>query len=110
MLHFTEVQAIVVRVIDHWKVVQKLVSLRFLIASPDNKELATHINKVLYMQGGLGLDSSLLVSAAHDRASVNIAAMEKIKDYADSVAPIGCFSHTLDNCGGKLKGLKKGMQ
>ena len=84
-------------------------SVRFLIASPDSKELATHINKVLYMNGGLGLDASLLISAAHDRASVNIAAMEKVKDYASNVAAVGCFSHTLDNCGGK-KGVAAGKR
>ena len=46
---------------------------------------------------------SLVVAASRDRAAVNDVAMRTVKVIYGSALDIGCFSHTLDHVGERLK-------
>ena len=51
----------------------------------------------------LGIASNLVVAAMHDRAAVNVVAMRTVSILYDGLMSVGCFSHTLDHVGEKMK-------
>ena len=67
----------------------------------NSEELARELITVLSVT--LGVESSKLLGAMHDRASVNLAAMRTVKVMYPLLTDIGCLSHTLDLVGGKFK-------
>ena len=50
----------------------------------------------------LGIASTHIVVAIHDRASVNSVAMCTIKVLYHKIFDVGCYSHTLDHVGEKM--------
>ena len=51
----------------------------------------------------LGIASLLVIAAACDRASVNNVAMRTVSVIDDRLLDIGCFSHTLDHVGERMR-------
>ena len=51
----------------------------------------------------LGIPSSFVIAASRDRASVNDVAMRTVMVVYRSILDIGCFSHTLDHVGERLR-------
>lgn len=75
-------------------------SFAALAKSMTGEEIACELISVLQVQYDVG--SSSLIAAMHDRASVNNVAMSFVRVMYPSILDIGCFSHTLDNAGGKF--------
>ena len=96
-----EVLAVVVRLINDWKVEQRLVCLEFLQKSVNGEELARELISIQSVT--LGIESSRLLGVVHDRASVNVAAMHIVRVVYLNALDIGCISHTLDLVGDKFK-------
>lgn len=65
------------------------------------KEVAQQIVSVISQE--LRIPSSFIIAASRDRASVNNVAMETLKVVYSSLLDIGCFSHTLDHVGERLR-------
>jgi hypothetical protein len=65
------------------------------------EEVAQQIVSVISQE--LGIPSSSVIAASRDRASVNDVAMRTVKVIYSSVLDIGCFSHTLDHVGERLR-------
>jgi hypothetical protein len=98
----TEVEAVVVRyVTGDWRLQQKLVRLAFVQSSLDADETAAFLATLLTSRDGLNLSPRNIVSAAYDRAAVNLKAFKTLKAAIPSIVGVGCFSHTLDNAGGE---------
>lgn len=98
-----EVLAVIVRFVTDWSVQQRLVRLEVLLKSVTGEELARELISILSVK--LGIQSSKLVGAMHDRASVNGAAMCIVKVMYPYIFDVGCLSHTLDLVGEKFKAL-----
>ena len=58
---------------------------------------------VSIMSQELGIRSSLVVAVSRDRAAVNDDAMRTVKVVYSSLLDIGCFSHTLNHAGERVK-------
>ena len=68
------------------------------------EEVAYQIVSVISQE--LGIPSSYVITASRDRASVNDVAMRTMKVVYSSILDIGCFSHTLDHVGKRLRTLQ----
>ena len=100
MTHVCEV--IVLRyVTNDWQIKQKVGRLMLLAKSMTGEEVARQIITVLSTE--MGVPCHLVVTAMHDRASVNIVAMRIISILYKELMDIGCFSHTLDLVGDHMK-------
>ena len=96
-----EAMAIILRFVDKdWIIQHRLIRLQLLAKSMTGEEIACELISVLQVQYDVG--SSSLIAAMHDRASVNNLAMSFVRVMYPSILDIGCFSHTLDNAGGKF--------
>jgi len=96
-----EAMAIILRFIDKdWIIQHRLIHLQLLAKSTTGEEIARELISVLQVQ--YNVDSSSLIAAMHDRASVNKVAMSFVRVMYPTILDIGCFSHTLDNAGGKF--------
>ena len=98
--HVEEVLAIVVRFVDDFEIKQRLLCLKLLKQSMTGEELARVLISTL--STSFGFESSRLVAAMRDRASVNTVAMQTLSLIYPTVLVVGCFSHTLDHVGGKF--------
>jgi len=91
-----EAMAIILRFVDKdWIIQHRLIHLQLLAKSTTGEEIARELISVLQVQ--YNVDSSSLIAAMHDRASVNKVAMSFVRVMYPSILDIGCFSHTLDN-------------
>ena len=96
--HFGEAMAVVFRFVSkEWTLEQRLVKLQMLAKSMKGEEIARELIHVLSTE--YAIDSSHLVAAMHDRASVNDVAMRIVKVVYPNLLDVGCFSHTLDLVG-----------
>ena len=71
--HVAEAFAVVIRFLDGWNVKQRLCGLKFMAKSLLGEEVAR-----LLVSTELGISSSLIIAAMHDRASVNAVAMRTL--------------------------------
>ncbi len=72
-----EVLAIVIRYVDQWNVHQRLVQLEFLAKSMTGEEVARQLISTLSVT--YGIESSFILAAMRDGASVNGVAMDVVK-------------------------------
>ncbi len=73
-----EVLAIVIRYVDQWNVHQHLVRLEFLAKSMTGEEVARQLISTLSVT--YGIESSFILAAMRDGASVNGVAMDVVKN------------------------------
>ena len=95
-----EVMVVVLRFVQDWKIVQRLVRVEFLAKSMTGEEVARELINVLSIK--LGIGSELLVAAMRDRASVNNVALRTLSLIYPQLLDVGCFAHTLDHVGEKF--------
>ena len=100
--HVCEAMVVVLRYMSSdWAIKQKVCRLMLLEKSLSGEEVARQIITVLSTE--LGIPSNLLVAAMRDRASVNSVAMSTVSIVYNRVMDVGCFSHTLDHVGERMK-------
>ena len=100
--HVCEAMVIVLRYItDDWIIKQCVCRLMLLAKSMSGEEVARQIISALSTE--LGIGTHLVVAAMHDQASVNEVAMRTVSVLYNKVMDIGCFSHTLDHVGERMK-------
>ena len=100
--HVSEAMVIVLRFItDSWEIKQCVCRLMLLAKSMTGEELARQLITALSTE--LGVPSNLLVASMRDRASVNDIAMKTVSVVYSKVIDIGCFSHTIDHVGERMK-------
>lgn len=92
---------VVVRYISDWDIQQRVCRLMLLAKSMTGEEVARQIITVLSTE--LGIASHLVVAAMRDRASVNDVAMQTVAVIYNNILDIGCFSHTTDHIGEKMR-------
>ena len=96
-----EAMAIIIRFVNKdWSIQHRLIRLQLLAKSMTGEEVARELVSILQVQ--YDVDSKSLIAAMHDRASVNNVAMSFVRVMYPSILDIGCFSHTIDNAGGKF--------
>ena len=95
-----EVLAVVLRYVDGWKIVQRLVRLEFLAKSLSGEEVARELIDILSVS--FSIHSHQLLVAMRDGASVNSVAMRTLSVIFSNVLDVRCFSHTLDLVGDKF--------
>ena len=98
-----EALAIVVHFVKGWSIQQRLVPLLLLAKPVTGDELARELLAVLSTE--LGVANTKLLACLRDRASVNGKAMRSVAVLYPNVMDIGCFSHTLNLVGERLKHL-----
>ena len=93
-----EAIVIIVRFLDDdWGIQQRLIKIDICEKAVNAEGLAHVLNERLSVDYGMRGNS--LLAAMKDSASVNQAAMERIKFIFPMVFSVVCFSHTLDNVG-----------
>lgn len=96
-----EAFAIIVRFIDGWKIIQRLIRVQLLVKTMTGEEIARELVNVVSVEYGVTVNR--LMAAMHDRASVNGVAMKTIKVLYPNILDIGCYSHTIDHVGEHFK-------
>ena len=97
-----EAFALVVRFVDNeWQVKERLIRMRSLAKSLKGEEIARIIIETISRE--YSIKSELVIACMRDRASSNNVAVRTLKILFPSLIDIGCFSHTLDLCGDKIK-------
>jgi hypothetical protein len=96
-----EALAIIVRFMDDWEIVQRLVRVQLLVKSMSGVEIARELVNALSVEYGVAVNR--LLAAMHDRASANAVAMTTIKVLYPNLLDVGCYSHTLDHVGERFK-------
>ena len=96
-----EVMVVVLRFVQDWKIVQRLVRVEFLAKNMTGEEVARELINVLSIK--LGIGSEHLVAAMRDRASVNNVALRTLSVIYPRLLDVGCFAHTLDHVGENFK-------
>ena len=100
--HVCEAMVVLLRYMSSDLVIkQKVCRLMLLEKSMSGEEVAGQIITVLLTE--LGIPSNLLVAAMRDHASVNSVAMRTVSVVYNRVMDVGCFSHTLDHEGERMK-------
>lgn len=100
--HVCEAMVILLHFIDdQWTIQQRVCSLKLLAKSVRGEEVAQQIVSIISQE--LGIRSSHIVAASRDRAAVNDVAMRTVKVVYSSLLDIGCFSHTLDHVGERVR-------
>ena len=72
-----------------------------LAKSMKGEEVARQLITVLSTE--LSIASHLVMAAMRDRASVNDVAMRTVAVLYNNILDIGCFSHTIDHVGERMK-------
>ena len=97
-----EAMAIIIRFVDsEWIVQQRLVCMRMLSKSLTGEEIAQVLIDTLSRK--CGISSEYCLACMRDRASCNNVAVSLLKVIFPNVMDIGCFSHTLNLVGEKVK-------
>ena len=99
--HVCEAFVVVVRYIDEWMIKQRVCRLMLLAKSLTGEEVARQLVTVISTE--LSVQPDLIVAAMRDRASVNSVAMRTIGVIYNRMMDVGCFSHTIDHVGEKMK-------
>ena len=88
-------------VTEEWSIEQCVCRLMLLAKSLTGEEVARLI--VTSLSTELGVPSHLVVASMRDRASVNDVAMRTVNVLYNQIMDIGCFSHTIDHVGERMK-------
>lgn len=97
-----EAMAIIVRYVDSdWCVQQRLIRLHLLEKSMTGEEIARVVIDTLSREYGIPPD--YLLATMRDRAASNNVAVNFLKVVFPRLLDIGCFSHTLDLVGDKVR-------
>ena len=97
-----EAIAIIVRFVDDdWVITQRLIRIDICSKSGNSEELTRVLNEALCMEE-YGIRASALLAAMRDGASVNQAALNRIRFMFPELFNVVCFSHTLDNVGNHI--------
>ena len=100
--HVCEAMVIIVWYItDDWVIKLCVCRLMLLAKSMTGEEVARQILMTLSTE--LGALSHLVVASMHDCASVKNVAMRMVKVVYNRMMDIGCFSHTIDLVGERMK-------
>ena len=100
--HVCEAFVIVLRYVDEEFVIQQRVCRLMLLAkSITGEEVARQL--IIALSTELSIASNLVIAAMRHRASVNDVAMRTISVLYNTIMDIGCFSHTLDHVGERMK-------
>lgn len=100
--HVCEAMVVVLRFVDdNWCLQQRVVRLMLLAKSLKGEEVARQL--IMCLSNQLGITSNQLVAAMRDRASVNTVAIQTLKIVYPYILDVGCFSHTIDHVGEKIK-------
>ena len=70
--------------------------LKLLAKTMTGEEIA---QQIVILSTEFGISFNLIVTAMHDKASVNDVAMRTIKVVYNELLDVGCFSHTLNHVG-----------
>ena len=96
--HVAEVCCIIVRWIDDdFTPQQRIVHLGFYERAFRHGHIVAMMNQVVRVE--FQIDYRCVRAFQRDRASVNSAAMERLRDDFPLAEDLACLSHTLDNCG-----------
>lgn len=97
-----EAMAIVFRVVDEdFSIHQRLASLKLSAKSMTGEQVAHTLLSVLSIC--YQVKPHDVIAVMRDRASVNDCAVRSIRPLYTNLMDIGCFSHTLDHVGGRVK-------
>ena len=100
--HVCEAMVVLLRFIDEqWKIQQRVIRLMLLAKSLSGEEVARQL--IVCLSTELGVSSDKLVASMRDRASVNTVAIRTLSIVFPQLIDIGCFSHTLDHVGDKMR-------
>ena len=100
--HVCEAFVIVLRYIDNdWVIKQRVCRLMLLAKSITGEEVARQLITVVSTE--LSIAPNMVIAAIRDRASVNDVAMRTISVIYNQMLDVGCFSHTLDHVGERMK-------
>ena len=99
--HVCEAFVIVIRYIRDWVIKQRVCRLTLLAKSMTGEEVARQLITVVSTE--LSVPPDKVVAAMRDRASVNNVAMRTISVIYNLLMDIGCFSHTLDHVGERMR-------
>ena len=98
--HVFEAFVVVCYLTDDWELKQCVGRLKLLAKTMTGEEITQQIIVILSTE--FGISSNLIVSAMHDRTSVNNVAMRTIKVVYNELLDVGCFSHTLNHVGERM--------
>ena len=99
--HVCEAFVVVLRYLtDDWELKQCVRRVKLFAKTMTGEEIAQQIIVILSTE--FGMSSNLIVSAMHDRTSVNDVAMRTIKVVYNDLLDVGCFSHTLNHVGERM--------
>lgn len=97
-----EALVVLVRFIDEqWKIQQRVIRLMLLAKSLSGEEVARQL--IVCLSTELGVSSDELVASMRDRAAVNNVAIRTLSIIFRQLIDIGCFSHTIDHVGDKMR-------
>ena len=96
-----EAFVIVLRFIDDWVIKERVCRLMLLAKSITGEEVARQL--ITAVSTELSIAPDLVIAAMRDRASVNDVVMRTISVIYNQMMDVGCFSHTLDHVGEKMK-------
>lgn len=100
--HVCEAMVLVLRYIsDALEIQQHVCRMMLLAKSMTGEEVACQI--ITALSTDLGIPSNLVLAAMRDRAPVNDVAMRTVTVIYNRMMDIGCFSHTIDHVGERLK-------
>ncbi len=100
--HVCEAFVIVLRYVDDdWVIKQRVCRLMLLAKSITGEELARQLIPVVATE--LSIAPNMVLAAMRDRASVNDVAMRTISIVYNQILDVGCFSHTLDHVGERMR-------
>ena len=100
--HVCEAFVVVIRYLsDEWELKQCVVRLKLLSKSMTGEECAQLLLVILSTE--LAISPDFIVAAMRDRSSVNEVAVRAIKVLYNKMMNVGCFSHTLDRVGERMK-------
>ena len=97
-----EALVIIVRFINSkWEVKERLICFKSLAKSLTGEETARVLIDTVSRQ--YGVESDFVIACVRDRCSSNNVAVRTLKIIFPNLLDVGCFSHTLDLCGDKIK-------
>ena len=99
-----EAMAIIVRYVDsEWCIQQRLIRLQMLEKSMNGEEIARVLIDTLSLSLEYLIPPAYLLAAMRDCASCNNVAVRFLKVIFPRLLDVGCFSHTLDLVGDKIR-------
>ena len=86
---------------NNWKIKQSVCRLMLHAKSMTGEKVVCQV--IMALSTELGVPGQLVLAAMRDRASVNHIAMRTVTVVYNQMLDIGCFSHTIDHVGERMK-------